>query len=142
MDARLHQGLVVLAGALLAASYLATAAAVADVAHLPDPLVWLARLVSGAVAWLVLCPVLVGVPRMLGLGEAPDVSRWASATLWGAAVLGAALAVVEVVGAALGFVSSVEVDAGDRLTMVGTALVAAAVAGLAFAALTTRRPDA
>lgn len=143
MDARLHQGLVVLAGALLVASALGAAACIARAAGLPDSAVLAAGVLPGAVMWLVACPVLVGVPRMLGLAEAPDAGRWATLVLWAAGVLGALFAVVEVVGFGVSFVSStVGVTLWDRLAMWGTAMVAAAVAAFAFAAVTTRPPDA
>lgn len=145
---RLHQGLVVLAAALLGASALGVVFAVGDVGRAheagvagPGLLVWLARLVTGAVAWLALCPVLLAVPRLLGLPEGDRERRWATGVLWGAALVGATLAVVAVLGFALAFLpdsgpfTEGRVPATEHASILGTALVSAAAAALAFTAL-------
>lgn len=152
---RLHQGLVVLAGALLVAAALAVVFAVGDLARVRDAglrgpglLVWLARLVTGSVAWLVLPAVLLAVPRLLRLPEADREHRWSTAILWATAGLGAVLAVTEVLGFSLGLVLDDDPYAEGRLSLteslavLGTGLVAAATAALALSAVVRPSLDA
>lgn len=152
---RLHQGLVGLAGALLAASALAVVFALGDLARVrasgldgPGLIVWLGRLATGSVAWLVVSVILVAVPRLLRLPEAERERRWATGLLWAIGVLGAALAVTELLGFGLGLVvdSSPYTEGAasvtESLAVLGTALVATATAALAFSALVRPSPDA
>lgn len=152
---RLHQGLVVLAGALLVATILGVVFALGDLGRVRNAglvgaglVVWLARLVTGAVAWLVLSAVLLAVPRVLRLPEGEREGRWATGLLWVVAVLGAALAVTEVVGFALGLGLEDDVYTEGRLpvteslAVLGSGLVAAATGALAFIAVAKRSPDA
>ncbi|HVF74071.1 MAG TPA: hypothetical protein VM938_03405 [Acidimicrobiales bacterium] len=146
---RLHQGLVVLAGSLLAASALGVVSAFAELGRFtdgglsaPGRVVWFGRFVSGSVAWLVLCPVLVGVPRLLGLPEAARERRWATGILWGATALGAAFAVAELIGYALSFLPDSTVSPTQGAGMVGLGLIAAATAAFAYSAVAKQPPDA
>lgn len=139
---RAHQGLVVLGGALLLAAAMGALVAVSETGRArqagvrgPDLVTWTARLVTEAVAWLVPVPVLVGVPRLLRLPEGERERRWASRVLVGTAVLGAGLAVLDVVAFALAIVGGSDRAATEPAAVLATGVVAAAVAGLASTAL-------